>query len=243
MLGEHTTTLTLLRSFELCRGYRRIPLPAVTQRLVAFVALRGGVLSRDYVAGVLWIDHRQDTANASLRTALWRLKRLCGPVIDAAPSNLSLSSDVTVDVHQVAALARRVGQDGSDCDQDDIDTLMMAGELLPDWYDDWVVIDRERFRQTRLHALDTLCEGLTREGRYGMAVEVGLTAIAAEPLRESAHRAVMRAHLEEGNLAEAIRQYDLCRRLLHGIGVEPSGEIEALRSRCRRGDAAVTAVA
>ena len=40
------------------------------------------------------------------------------------------------------------------------------GELLPDWYDDWVLLERERFRQLRLHALDALCDDLTRAGRH-----------------------------------------------------------------------------
>jgi len=74
-----------------------------------------------------------------------------------------------------------------------------------------------------LHALDTLCERLTTGGRLEEALEAGLCAVAAEPLRESAHRAVVRVHLEEGNTAEAIRQYRLCRRLLkEQLGVEPS---------------------
>jgi DNA-binding SARP family transcriptional activator len=217
-------------------------LPAATQRLVALLALRGGALSREYVAGVLWIDHSQGSANASLRTALWRLKRLCAPVIDVSPTYLALSHDVALDVQEITEVAKHLTAGDATCSDGDLHTLMRAGELLPDWYDDWVVIDRERFRQTRLHALDSICNVLTRQGRYGLAVEVGLTAIAAEPLRESAHRAVMRAHLEEGNPGEALRQYELCRRLLHGLGLEPSIELEGLRTRCRRRDAVVTAV-
>ena len=244
-LGPHAqcgTKVCLLSSFELRHNSERVALPAGTQRLVAFLALRGCVLTRDYIAGVLWIDHSQNAASASLRTALWRLRRLCGDVVEATATHLSLSPGVAVDVHDITDLARRAGGDGASCPDDELQTILVAGELLPDWYDDWVIIDRERFRQTRLHALDAVCGALTREGRYSAAVEVGLTAIAAEPLRESAHRAVMRAHLEEGNAGEALRQYELCRQLLRGFGVEPSTELERLRLRCRNGDAAVTLV-
>jgi DNA-binding SARP family transcriptional activator len=233
----------LLRGFELRYQRERVALPAATQRLVALLALNQAALAREYIAGVLWLEHSQEAANANLRTALWRLKRRCGSVIDVAATHLSLGDDVTVDVHEVGAIARRLANDPSASHDDDVQMVMMAGELLPDWYDYWVEIDRERFRQTRLHALDSLCPALAREGRYAMAIEVGLTAVAAEPLRESAHRAVILAHLEEGNFREALRQYEMCRRLLGAVGIESSPELEELRRLCSREDVAVLAAA
>jgi DNA-binding SARP family transcriptional activator len=81
----------------------------------------------------------------------------------------------------------------------------------------------------RLRALDTLCERLTRAGRLDAALEVGLAAVAGEPLRESSHRALIRVHLADGNVAEAIRQYRLCRRLLREqLDLEPSDQMAEL---------------
>jgi DNA-binding SARP family transcriptional activator len=98
-----------------------------------------------------------------------------------------------------------------------------------DWYDDWVILARERFRQARLHALEALCLSLASSGRYAEAAEAGLAAVAGEPLRESAHRALIQAHLAQGNPGEAIRQYRLCRRLLHEqLGLEPSPQLDEL---------------
>jgi DNA-binding SARP family transcriptional activator len=100
---------------------------------------------------------------------------------------------------------------------------LLDGDLLPGWYDDWVLFERERLRQLRLHALETLALALAAEGRFAAAVEAGLAAIRTEPLRESAHRVVVRVHLAEGNLTEALRQYELCRRLFRAeLGLEPS---------------------
>lgn len=199
------------------------------------------MLNRLFVAGTLWIDYSQDAANANLRTALWRLRRLPYRLIESSTTHLALASDVRVDLHEVVAIISRLAAGGGVCGDDEIATIMQAGEVLPDWYDDWVVFERERFRQARLHALEALCAALTREGRYGKAIEVGLTAVAGEPLRESAHRAVMRVHLAEGNPSEALRQYQLCRRSLGGLGLEPSREMEELRHWCGTGDAVVTA--
>jgi DNA-binding SARP family transcriptional activator len=60
-------------------------------------------------------------------------------------------------------------------------------------------------------------------------VEAGLAAVRAEPLRESAHRTLVRAHLAEGNRFEANRQYHNCRRLLQAeLGLEPSRGLREL---------------
>ena len=210
-------------------------LPPSVQRLLAFLALKGGLLSRMYVAGTLWIDSSQEGANANLRTALWRLRRLPYPLVDSTPSHLSLASEVRVDLHTVTDAARRADADASSASDQDLEQILAAGELLPDWYDEWLLIGREQFRQVRLHALESLCDRLTRRGRYGKAIELGLAAVAGEPLRESAHRAVMRAHLAEGNRHEALRQYVLCRRVLEPLGLTPSEETEALLETLPRG--------
>lgn len=232
----------LLRSFELRRDHHHVPLPPGAQRLLAFLALQGCLLKRVYVAGTLWIDYSQESANANLRTALWRVRQLPYPLIDTTTTHLSLAAEVAVDLHETVAIARRITTDGSDCGAEDLEGIMLAGDVLPDWYDDWVVIERERFRQARLHALEALCYALARKRRYGTAIEAGLTAVADEPLRESAHRAVMWVHLVEGNRNEALRQYELCKRLLNVLGLEPSAETERLRRHCASRDGAVTTV-
>ena len=57
-------------------------------------------------------------------------------------------------------------------------------------------------------------ERLTAARRFGPALEAALAAVAGEPLRESAHRVLIKAHLAEGNVSEAIRQYHFYRTLL-----------------------------
>src|SRR5437667_422329 len=111
----------------------------------------------------------------------------------------------------------------------ELDASTFGADLLPDWYEDWVLIERERYRQLRLRALDALCERLTAADRLSDALDAGLAAVAGEPLRESAHRAVVRVHLAEGNVGEAIRQFRLCRRLLgEQLGIEPSERMQEL---------------
>jgi DNA-binding SARP family transcriptional activator len=138
---------------------------------------------------------------------------------------LALSREVVVDVRLASAQARRL-LDGGPVDREtELPSLRLylSAEVLPDWYDDWVIVEREQFHQLRLYALEALCERLTSAGRVGEAVDVGLAAIRAEPLRESAHRVLIEAHLAAGNRWEALRQFKRCRALLdEELGLEPS---------------------
>jgi DNA-binding SARP family transcriptional activator len=58
--------------------------------------------------------------------------------------------------------------------------------MPPDWYDDWLQMERERFRQLRLHALETLAERFVALGRHAQAIDAALAAVQVDPLRETA---------------------------------------------------------
>lgn len=217
--------LTLLGGFGLACNGEPVTVPMSAQRVLAFIALHDHPLQRAYVAGSLWLDSSEARAHANLRSALWRLGRNGRALVGTRDQQLRIGAEVSVDVREIETAIRGMLAGG--------DVALSAGslgaDLLPDWYDDWVVLDRERFRQLRLHALEVLCERLTEAGRLGEALDAGLAAVAGEPLRESAHRALVRVHLAEGNTAEALRQYRLFRRLLREqLGLEPSAQIEQL---------------
>jgi DNA-binding SARP family transcriptional activator len=224
-------TLRLLRGFDVRHQGEVVTLPMSTQRLVAFLALRGRPLHRLHVAGVLWTDASEDHANACLRTALWRLKRLKATMVAATSTHLALSDTVAVDARDAATRAMEILHGGGR-GEGAVHPLSDAGELLPDWYDDWVLIERERLRQLVLRALERLSSEARAAGRFADAAEAGLAAVAQEPLRESAHRLVVEAHLADGNPGEAMRQYRLFARLLTGqLGLEPSPLMRALLGR------------
>ncbi len=221
--------LTLLDAFELSHGSEPVSLCLPVQRLLALLALRGRPTRRAYVAFTLWTDSSEGRAFGSLRSALWRLRRDGHRLVEETNGRLRLAPAVHVDVHEATEAAHRLLDPAGEIDDADRDRVFLGGELLPDWYDDWVALERERFRQLRIHALERLCERLTSEHRFTEAVETGLAAVEGEPLRESAHRVLIHAHLAEGNAAEALRQYRIFRRLLRDrLGLEPSGQMDAL---------------
>ena len=112
-----------------------------------------------------------------------------------------------------------------------ISWLDLSLDLLPDWYDDWLVDDREGVRQLRLHALERVTGELSLSGRHAEAIQTALAAVRLEPLRETAHAALIKAHLAEGNRSEALRQFYRCRDVLSAeLAVEPSESIRQLIS-------------
>jgi DNA-binding SARP family transcriptional activator len=226
-------SLSLLSSFELTSAGDPVSLPVPAQRLLAFVALRDRPVLRTYVAETLWLDSTEKRACGSLRSALWRLRRPGFELVDVTSGRLRLDPRVVVDVRMVLGWARRVldAPDGAAGELPGVGKLAGAifGELLPDWYDDWLVVERERLRELRVRALERVCERLTALRRFGPAIEAGLAAVYAEPLRESAHRCLIGVYLAEGNQAEALGAYRAYRDLLHHeLALEPSARMDEL---------------
>jgi len=221
--------LGLLEGFELTFRDHAVVLPLRAQRLLAFLAMHDRPLLRLHVAGVLWPDSSEQRASANLRSALWRLQRPRLPLVRATTLHLRLEDGIDVDLRSFTALANRVLGGSTEIGSTLSTDLCRAGELLPDWYDDWVLVERERFRQLRLHALEKLCARLTQAGRYSDAIQAGLAAVAGEPLRESAQRTLVRTYLAEGNDAEAVRQYFAYKQLLKSeMDLAPTAEMDRI---------------
>src|SRR5437867_1454293 len=100
--------VALLDGFELRCDGRPIPVPLPVQRVITLLALRDRARSRDHIAGELWPDSTQARAAASLRSAVWRLRRLPLPVVEVSTTHLRLEAKVGVDVQQFAQLASSV---------------------------------------------------------------------------------------------------------------------------------------
>jgi DNA-binding SARP family transcriptional activator len=224
-----TPRLALLRGFDLVVGGKSVELAPASERLLAFMGIHDRPLRRTFVSGSLWPDASMERANANLRSALWRVPSIDHePLVSASATHLCLGQQVDVDYRRATSHASALlhpdvedGKHGS--------VELLCNDLLPDWYEDWLVLERERYRQLRLQALDRACDLRIAQGRYGEALEIALSEVTAEPLRETAFRLLVRIHLAEGNFAEAVRQYRLyAEQLNFELGARPSESMREL---------------
>jgi DNA-binding SARP family transcriptional activator len=228
-----TVRLDLIDGFRLEIDGAPVNPHASAERLLAFLALRGPV-ARVVAAGTLWGEVPEERALGSLRTAMWRCNRAVPGVVAVDRTRILLARFVHVDVTELVGGATLVLGDWDTGSM----PVLRRGELLPGWYEDWVTFERERIRHLRLHALEAAAGQLVEHGNYAASLELALEAVRCEPLRESAHRAVIAVHLAEHNVAEALREYERFRTLLlEQLGIEPSDSLADLvfRAHGRRG--------
>ncbi len=226
------------------------PLSMAPSRLVALLALQGGSMERATAASKLWIDLPESRTASNLRTALWRVNQLSDEIIVIDGTRLKLADDVSVDHEHLQQLAHQIlGRvDVMSLIPDDVETNVgiqqliraLTSELLPNWYEEWLDVHQERWRQLRLHALDSLSAQLTERGLFAAGVDAATAAVAAEPLRESGYRSLMVAHLAVGNIAEAVRTHEQYRAILEQeLGIAPSLQMyELLRQATGRASSA-----
>jgi DNA-binding SARP family transcriptional activator len=207
----------------------QIELPCGPQHLIAFLALNGRC-ARTHAAATLWPDRTDEVAAARLRAVLWRLRhRHAGvpPLLTINDSWLALTDDdVVVDVDRFRAGAELLIH-GADCESNAVEeaagAVLNSSELLPGWYDDWVLAARERLQYLRLSALDALADRRRSQQRWYEAIEAARAATGIEPLHETAHRTIVQTHLDNGDVVEAIQHYQKFQALLdHELGLPPS---------------------
>jgi DNA-binding SARP family transcriptional activator len=220
--------LSLLNGFDLRADTRPVTVARGSQRLLAFVGVSGGRATRQSLYAALWPESDRRRASGNLRSVLWRLPPPVRDAVTADGEEVRFAPEVDCDVTRLVTMVREL-LDGGEPPRAASDLAILQHDLLPTWYDDWVLLERERLRQLRMHALERMAATLIARGRFGEAIDAALLAIAAEPLRETAHRRLIEAHLAEGNQSEAVRQYERYRELLdEALGATPSASLRAL---------------
>jgi len=225
--------VSVLGTFKFFVGGQALPAEAGgSQRLLAFLALRDRAVMRATVAGTLWPDASDERAHSSLRSAISRLSEWNRQAVLVNPLDLQLGDAVRVDIRESRRLAHRVLDVNAPPQRDDLTAASidaLSADLLPDWYDDWVVLESEDWRQLRLHALEALAQRFIDNGRFGEATSAALAAVRADPLRESPRATLIGAHLAEGNQSEALREFDRYRTQLRSeLGLEPTARLQGL---------------
>jgi DNA-binding SARP family transcriptional activator len=209
---------------------RTSPTPDRATALLAWLALNPGSHRRSAVAARFWPDVLDDSARASLRSALWSLRRRLGEdangALVATRDHVGLSGEVWVDV----AEARRLRAEGLLEDA----LALGDGELLPGLEDEWAYDARDEHRGWMVALLEELAVGAEAKGDIRAAVELSRRAAALEPLAEDVHRSLMRRLADAGDRPAALTVYsELRTRLLKTLRIGPSDETRELAESFR----------
>lgn len=214
--------------------------------LLAYLAVTGQPHSRDALATLFWPDDSQCKARANLRRALSRLNVALGEgqlAIDREQASLAAEADLWLDVAHFADLLARCRKHNHPVNQTCPDCLpllseaislysgdFLAGFTLPDCpeFDTWQYFQTESLRRELANVLEYLVNGLSAQGDFESAILQARRWLALDPLCEPAHRMLMSLYAQSGQRTAALRQYQVCVRLLEEeLGVPPQAETKA----------------
>lgn len=229
--------IRLLNSFQVV--YDSVPLPATLparmQALLAYLALqRAAPPSRRQLAFLFWPDASESQAHTNLRQLLHHLRRAWPAVreylqIDAKVLQWQPGVAIELDVRVFEAAVERAtaAAGGGQADAARAALLeavaLYTGDLLPDCYEDWLLQERERLRQSFLAALALLVVLCEDRRDYDMAIGYAQQMLRADPLHETTYQQLMRLYALHGDRASALRTYHLCASVLaRELGVEPN---------------------
>lgn len=197
--------------------------------LLAWLALNPGLHARSAVAARFWPDVLDESARASLRSALWSLRRQLGEdangVLIATRERVGLADDVWVDVGE----GERLRGEGRLTEA----LSLVEGELLPGFEDEWAFEAREEHRGRTAQLLGELASKAEAEGDLAEAVELTRRAAALTPWSEEVYRTLMRRLAAGGDRAGALAAFSELRTRLLTIRIGPSEETRGLAESLR----------
>jgi DNA-binding SARP family transcriptional activator/TolB-like protein/class 3 adenylate cyclase len=219
------------------------PLPRKAQAMLVYLAGHAGKAQRrERIASVIWEHSRGEQAQRSLRQALMIVRRSPGfgteRILSSRAGDLTLRSDTDeIDLLDFERLVRSPEREHLECALE-----LYRGEFLTDFpsiseeFDDWKVAMRSRVSTLAADALERLAVSQAHDGDLPAAVRSARRLVEFDPLREEAHRLLMRFYSLQGRRTEALRQFAACTEVLkRQLSVTPEAETLSLIHSISRG--------
>ena len=195
--------------------------------LLAWLALHPGEHARGAVAARFWPDVLDASARASLRSALWELRRALGDggALLAGRDRIALRCETDLGEFEAHVAAGRLEQA----------VALHRGPLLAGLDDDWALEARDELAERLGSAYSRLAAAATTPAD---AVAWARRRLQLDPLDEDAARELMRRQAAAGDRAAALATYDrLSDRLREALGLAPSQQTRTLAGALRETEA------
>lgn len=205
------------------------------QALLIYLALTVRPQPREKLIGLLWADMPDADAKTNLRQALSNLRKLVPDHVSIERDTAAFKPDSTrlLDVHCF--------EDHLKADRLEAAIEVYHGDFLDGFavrdapeFEEWVLAQREHWRELALQALHTLTQRALQAGRYADGIEAARRMLAIDAWREEAHRLLMLLLARSGQFSAALAQYATCRRVMQAeFKTEPAAETMRLYERIR----------
>lgn len=220
------------------------------QELLSYLLLhRDRPHSREALAALLWGDTSTEKSKKYLRQALWHLHAALNSdnenssgvlLVENDWLSLNPRSNLWTDVADFEhAFSDAEGIAGRQLDAQKAQALreavsLYSDDLLPGYYQDWILFERERLQNMYLLMLDKLIVYLQFQGEYEVAQGYGATILRYDPARERTHRQLMYLYSLGGDRTSALRQFERCALALkQELGVKPERKTVELYERIK----------
>ncbi len=225
----------LLGKFEVQRDNQSVEIPLrAAQSLLAYLMLSAGTPHRrEQLAGMMWPDMPESNAKSNLRQTLARLRKAIGEEY-LVTDDLAIKFDATAEYWLDARVIDQETAANASADEMIALVSVYAGELLPGFYDEWVLLERERLAAVFERKIDRLLDCLIGAQRWEDVLHWGERWIALGHTPEAAYRALILAHGASGDVSNAAAVYQRCVQALRDdLGVEPSTQTRAVFERVK----------
>lgn len=241
-MGCMALQIYLLGQFKLKTDDQRIDLPVRSaQSLLAFLVINAGIKHRrERLASLLWPETSEENARSYLRQALWRIRKALESGVLSPEDYLQINDvEVLFDEHSDYWLDVQVllgSIDNLSVEQIINIVGLYRGELLPGFYEDWVMMERDRLQAAYHQKMNLLLEKLIQGERWNEAVQWAEQWIRLDNAPEPAFRMLMYAHAGLGDSSMASAAYQRCvESLKRDLNLEPSNETRQLFEQIRKG--------
>ena len=201
---------------------------AKLQALLAYLSLhQQRPINRYRLSRALWPKANESSARRNLREYLYRARQTLGEFIPGASMIETEDNFITfnppaecwIDLAEFERLTSEASQIPISTPTEAISlrqraTDLYRSDLLSNFYDDWVIPERERLQAIFIDNLAQLSQLWQVSQKLPEAITVTKRLLEYDPLREEDHRRLMELYLTSGDRARALQQYQLCYQLL-----------------------------
>jgi LuxR family maltose regulon positive regulatory protein len=243
--------------FEVSCNGRNVPLSRNSKvvAILKYLLVRPSrSVSRDHLMGWLWPESNLKRARGALNTSIHALRK----ILDSCPLPVGYSSYVILqDGYYRLCPAVQVWTDADEfdscCDEgrsmekaqsmsaavakyERAVELYRGDYLAEDLYEEWTMIERQRFANTYVDVLHRLSDYYADTEQYSKCIEACYKILKKDAYYEAAHRLLMSCYARLGMRTQALQQYRLYERMLRrAFNAEPAVDTRALYREITRG--------